>query len=265
MQIKDAQWVSHVVNTTFPHVSPSKFFPIYSKFFERNKLGYPSSFLNLGIRLESMPYLKQKPNAGFLRKFFDYLNFYKYEKKISFKNFKILRSIFRQISKITDLRDTYSTHDAPKKGFVLKLTDAVSKKRVANCMESAVLAEGVLKLNGVKNARAVSLFNGSIKTEHQIDHAFCIIPPDGKAPKAGQLHPKTLVIDPWSGKCDYAANIIADYRNTMTKHFYFRKINDIYYKPLEDATFSKREIKELRKAYPQLVYPNKSHKFMSTK
>lgn len=96
-----------------------------------------------------------------------------------------------------------------------------------------MLAQSILKLNGVENAYVAGLR----VDDAPIDHCVCVFNKDGSV-FDGTVNKNTIIIDPWfGGGADFAANMFVKYKNMAAKFFTsihndskitFRDIHDFY-------------------------------------
>ncbi len=267
-QIKDAEWVSHIVNSTFPHFSATKHKPIFISYVEKDQtyIRKLKSLQDTIDRIELNPHIKRY--NSYKNPFEKILDFFYYhtlsaQKK---KMFNIQQTIYNKITQIFDLR--CACFENTLKGLVpkpLEMINYMKNEKIGNCMEDAVLTNIVLKLNGIKNATRIHLSNIINKNEEIIDHAVCIINPPNVPLKEGKLHPKAIIIDAWCGKSDFASNMLTYYRNLKDKHFHVNKLKDVVYKPVPDDGLTPEILEKIKSEYPQLIYPNKNRKFLDIK
>lgn len=248
-QIKNAEWVSHIVNSTFPHFSATKHKPIFISYVEKDQtfIRKLKSLQDTIDRIELNPHIKRY--NSYKNPFEKILDFFYYH-TLSAQNLRC--ACFENI--LEDL--------VPKP---LEMINYMKNEKIGNCMEDAVLTNIVLKLNGIKNATRIHLSNIINKNEEIIDHVVCIINPPNVPLKEGKLHPKAIIIDAWCGKSDFASNMLTYYRNLKDKHFHVNKLKDVVYKPVSDDGLTPEILEKIKSEYPQLIYPNKNRKFLDLK
>ena len=132
-QIKDAQWVCHVVNTAYPHVSTTRF---------------------------SAPMYKlKKENPGLYSRFLD-KNPFNFVDPFNFKELKLIAMFDwqkRLIDKLNRVRKEWQYGCKTDSRRVNNLIGQLKYNKIGNCGEDAMLAEAILKLNGVDNACTAGL------------------------------------------------------------------------------------------------------------
>lgn len=125
---------------------------------------------------------------------------------------------------IMDIRNKFcdinpNNYDTPLSYFP-SLFDSIMSHHCFNCHESALLSELILKLNGIKNAYTASLNDGDAK----IKHVVCFFNRDGSEitvndkGKVNIVNNKTIIIDPWTGICDFANNVFNEYKYIWINH-----------------------------------------------
>ena len=250
-QISDAQWVCHTVNKTFPHVSTTKIKPITEKFLRKvagNKVieNGPLSIYMIRRYINSL--IKSTKNNNTFTYFVDKILFR--SKRFSQKDIKILKYISNQFYELGNCRRKCAKVDAPFN--TLKILEEYKK---GNCYENAILAELIMKLNGIDYAKTIYLKDKNGNPQH----AVCIFNRDGsKFEKI--INNKSIIIDPWIGKTDFANNMIIYYNNMLSNNFLiepkteFEIINDFNLLPCDKI--------RLKQKYPQLVFNSNNHKFM---
>ena len=182
-QIREAQLVCQKVNTTYPHISVSK---IRSNIRE---LGIRHGILTKEQKVSSLKFLcpDSPRNKAFLR-------FYKFGTRISEKLYYI-RKAWGNSQNIDALT-------------VDKVLWLFKKHKLGNCGEEAYAAAALLRQRGYKNVYTVPI----TKNRERIDHAVCIYNFDD-SPFENKITNKTIIIDPWIGKTDFAHNIFREYKN----------------------------------------------------
>ncbi len=249
-QIRDAQWVCHILNTTFPHTSSSKFKLIFEHYIQKSDKKYSnlvfnsysdiSNFINKQVQKKDSNSLFNKIKSLFQTPE------QKQEKKQKEKMFSIIK---KNIDKIGILRKE-------EKSQFEKALYMISAHKVGNCQENAILAEFIMKLNGIKNAQSCILVQEGLDP-----HCVCIFNIDD-TPYKEIIKNKTLIIDPWLGKADFANNMLKYYKNNCKDLLSFAedkgiKLNDIPFVHLSDE-----DIKKYKTQFPQLIFKSKDHKFM---
>lgn len=147
----------------------------------------------------------------------------------------------------------------------MKIIKYLKNEKIGNCLEDAMLSEIVLKLNGVKNVSRIHMYNLVNGKEKKIDHSVCLINPPDVPFEKGHFHSKSIIVDAWSGKCDFAVNMLKYYRNTKGKFFRVKGNKKTIYEPAKEIPISNSDLEKIKKEYPQLIYPNKGRKFLDIK
>lgn len=123
-------------------------------------------------------------------------------------------------------------------------------EKVAACYELSVLAEMVLKMNGVKNCGKASLLSN---TGERMNHCVTYVQLTEKFnPK------KTIIIDPYLQDADFLPNMLKKYKNEYKK--YFKNISDdtkLELNFIPERPLEKEEMDFLKKKYPNLILSNK--------
>ena len=182
-QIREAQLVCRKVNSTYPHISVSK---IRSNIHD---LGVRYGVLNKEQKVSSLSFLQ--PNSMHNKAF---RKLYNFGMRVSEKFFYIRKAW-----------GTSQTFDALTVDKVLWL---FKRHKMGNCGEEAFAAAALLRQRGYKNVYAVPI----TKNRERVDHAVCIYNFDD-SPFKNKITNKTIIIDPWIGKADFAHNIFREYKN----------------------------------------------------
>ena len=135
----------------------------------------------------------------------------------------------------------------------------LEKYKLGNCQETAILAELILKINGIKNAQTVIL-----KAENEnvtLDHEICVFNRDGSA--FSKINRDTIVVDPWIDKADFAANMIEYYKNQCKFLFRIPEGQKINFLPYKHNNLTKKDITQFCIKYPKFLFNSSKRKFMS--
>ena len=131
-------------------------------------------------------------------------------------------------------------------GRILAITKPIKEQRLGNCGESALLAEIVAKINGIKNCYIASLKTTKGK---DLDHSVLYV--NDKKP---------YIIDAWLGFADFVPKTIDRFQSEFRKHFCIKKGDKLVFEKLEDdyakclnQDFSRRQINKLKRIYPDHV------------
>lgn len=252
-QIRDAQWVCHQVNARFPHFSTTKFTPAYRNFIAENfnldsNTSKTKSFVDIEkLIIELLDNIRQNSSTTSQKQF------------KSNNIIRILASIQKNITQLGIARDDCSKHIDRRLEDILMPLNLVENFKLGNCYEDAKLVELVLKMNNIKNACCGILCNG----KKRLDHAVCLVNPTGKIfDENNKLNKKTIIIDSWAGKTDYADNMITYYKNTFGRFLPIEENADIKVQYFDQLFLSQNDINEFREKYPNLVYKSTTRTLM---
>ena len=169
-------------------------------------------------------------------------------------------------AQLQDLRRDYP-RTSNKEEFIDNLIKNVTTKgtKIANCYESAKLAEIALSANGVKNISTVNLVgytNPEFRSCYDLDHTFLIVNGDMENKNnANWDKPKerygknAYVVDPWLGIVDTVENAMKIYAKVWENIPHYNGIKgygveEAYNSALELEAKDNKKIKE---KYPELV------------
>ena len=82
------------------------------------------------------------------------------------------------------------------------LFEFINKFKCFNCGEAGQLAELILKLNGIKNACTALIYDGNDNIHHEV----CLFNRDGSEYNNVIKNRETIIVDPYTGICDFANN-----------------------------------------------------------
>ncbi len=262
VQVRDAQWVCHKVNTEMPYFSITKIKPLIIKqmntlerhFPQREKTSIKTYYLwnnlkALGLNNEDLSQLSfyQRIFIKYKQKFFYTEN----DKHISV----ILNKAKDVIKNFNQKRNECKQYKNDVKASLIML----EKYKLGNCQETAILAELILKINGIKNAQTVIL-----KAENEnvtLDHEICVFNRDGSA--FSKINRDTIVVDPWINKADFAANMIEYYKNQCKFLFRIPEGQKINFLPYKHNNLTKKDITQFCIKYPKFLFNSSKRKFMS--
>lgn len=265
VQVRDAQWVSHVINSKLPHFSTTKFIPIFANYLQKFSAlldidKQPRSISEIQKKLLKLPLIVSKyKNSPDVKKDFMLKN----------KDIKLLYGIKNITSRVYDARlvckdyiDLTDLNDAY--GYLYQIKEL----HCGNCFENAVLAELILKLNGINNACTTELREYDADkpcARFKIDHVVCAFNDDGS--KVDKVSKKTILIDPWLGKADYAENMKLFYKSIGNKYFGLHLENPTiaFSTPKEEIKIKDKERLEILALYPELEFKSKTRNFMQRK
>ena len=233
-QVRDAQWVCHVVNTAYPHVSSTRFSaPMYR--------------------------LKQE-NAELYNKFID-KNPFHVSGPFNFRELKLV-ALFdwqkRLVDKLNRVRREWQYGCKSSYQLVNNVIGQLKFGKIGNCGEDALLSEAILKINGVKNSYTANLITDNSK----IDHSVCVFNRDGSK-FDGKVTKNTIIIDPWIGAADFAQNMFLKYKSLANKYFF--NIDDkskLGLTNIKSLNLSGKDTFLLALKHGKLVYPGVTREFM---
>lgn len=163
-------------------------------------------------------------------------NLFAYE-KLSEKIFLMREYIDKKTSEAPSLIDKFKI-----------FASSVKKNKVGNCGEASRLTLLAAKLNGIRGVYEARL----VSDKKALDHEVIFVNAE-----------KPYIIDPWLGFSDYEQNTISRWKNEYKNYFNFEdedwknlrvvRYKDLGYPSEYDRELYPREIKTLRKLYPELV------------
>lgn len=168
------------------------------------------------------------------------------------------------------------------------IIDNLKNHRIGNCYESAILAQIIGKINGVKNIYPAQIYftKNSSKVNMQFDHAVAVLTdkPFEKDYKYQFKNKEAIVIDPWLGITDFAGEYFNKLRTQFSKIFPIQLSDDsrkmrlialessnleefhkkrkecfkpeFYLKLHDDEVLSEEDALILKKDYPELIFSN---------
>lgn len=259
-QIRDAQWVCHTVNTVLSHKSTTKFLPMYRKTLLKSK------WINANREIKSITDVAKILHNSILRD--EDLKFFSIHKKLQYKFKKLfmtdkdkkgldkLIAIQNHIRSIAIAR--YNCEgEAPT---VLQALKLLKDFQLGNCLEDGLLAELILRINGIKNAKTVNIID-SRNPKEPLDHVLCIFNRDGSE-FDGKVTKDTIIIDPWCDKADFASNMKLFYNNVMQNHLELPPMEFMQFSGFKCSDSVDSILEELKEYFPQFIYPNKNRRFM---
>lgn len=230
-EIRDAQWVCQKVKS-FPHISPSKVtVPIVG-------LAYKNP--NVYKRFSKYPYpdLFNIPQEHKITRIFDWQR--------------------RIVQKINNARDEWTGKRRGDFRLFEAILGQIKYSKLGNCGEDAFLSATILKLNGVEHT-----YTATLKIDDLLhDHAVCAFNRNGQ-PFSGEIKRDTILIDPWIGIADFAANIIPKYKNLYSEFFNgIKPDSKITFDRVKRINLNNNEQFLLKIEYPELLYHKTGRRFM---
>lgn len=245
VQIRDADWVCHKINKTFPHFSLSKHEARIIDFINKNKklinpVFEPTNIIDAYEILEKIK--KNKKNKSIYKK---------------------IRSIVKIINKFGDKRN-FASSIMPNNLF--KSLYSFENLKIGNCSEHAIVAELILKMNGIKNATCAGLYKGHknskfISNWTDLDHSICVFNKDGSKFR-GNISKHTIFIDSWLNKAGFAKDMERYYSNEHSKLFKLDTNETFKYDECETVLLSKNQMKKIKNKYHPFIFKNKNRDFM---
>jgi hypothetical protein len=260
VHVRDGEWVCHKINERLPHFSTTKFKPFF-----QNKLRKFCGFkTEPKTPLTIHEVLHDANKITDLHKEIKKQNFFKklvrtfakpFLQKHTEKDYQIIEKIANKINELGNKRLVCSLSFGPENKIesALKL---LKEHELGNCYENALVAELILKMNGVKNARTLYIKNGD-----KIEHAVCVFNKDGSEFKE-IINNKTIMIDPWAQKADYANNMFVYLKNNFGHNLVFDSKNKSNLEVHDFVKLTPTDTEKFKKRYPSFVFNSKDHEFM---
>lgn len=244
-EIRDAEWVCRVINHTFPHYSTTKQQIRIINLLKRNRSE---------IKYEKTP----KVLAEVYEIFENYI-----PKITNSKLAKQLTSIKEMLEKTSTKRFTAERRMGRNKTF--ESLYLMEMFKFGNCTESAIIAELILKMNGIQNACCASLNKGlkrmPITEWTDLDHLICVFNKDGSI-FTGTPSKHTIFIDPWLNKAGFAKDMERFYRNEFS-HFFKLDPDEVFkYEPAYIVDISDFAMSKVKDKYHPFIFKNPFRKFM---
>ena len=248
-QVRDADWVCRTINHNLPHFSSTKMQPFIENYLKRN-----ASEINY------------KGELGTLSEIYNFLSDIIFQEGNQ-KLIDTIYSIKKMITKFGEKRllaneiiATGTINDILYESMFLML-----KEKLGNCTENAVIAELICKLNGLKNTTCAIVNKINTKQENpkieHLDHFVCVLNTDNSKFN-GKINKKTIIIDPWLGKADFANNMEQFFRNECANFFELTEDDKFYYQTRELVNLSEDELIDFRNELDDFIFKNKTRKFM---
>ena len=177
--------ISHRVNTTYPHLSTSKFVPMYEHMVlkRRSNKGLDIDvFVNLDKVKKGFTTMQKYIDAIFIK---TYKVREKYNSKLNFINLIETNNIIKQLK----------------------------KSRLGNCHEKAHIAQKLLAIKGYKPSIANIIKNGC-----DLGHVVCVFNHDGTEFDNEIINNKTIILDPWLDVVDLANNYFKNHEGVLNSY-----------------------------------------------
>ena len=245
-QVRDADWVCRVINHTFPHFSSSKQQVRIINLLKRNRSA---------IKYETTPKT--------LTDVYEILEKFKPKDKTS--------KLSKQLKTIKDILERYAIKRFSAEchmGHGNKIFESLhlmENFKFGNCSECAMIAELILKMNGIHNACCATLNKGlqrsPITEWKDLDHLICVFNKDGSVFN-GRITPQTIFIDPWVNKAGFAKDMERFYRNEFS-HFFQLDPDEVFkYEPAYIVDVTDFTMAKIKSKYPPFLFKNPNRKFM---
>ncbi len=233
-QVKDAQWVCHIVNSIYPHISTTRFSPQLYTLKLKNAEVYNRYLLKEPFFIADLKSLKELLIASL----FDWQQ--------------------KMVEKITKVRKVWIAAAKNDYGRINNLISQLKYEKLGNCGEDAMLAQAILKINGIDN-----VYTAALKVnDTEIDHSVCVFNRDG-SPLNRKISKKTIIIDPWLGTADFASNMFLKYKN-LCKNYFFKIKDDsrLELSNIKSLNLSGEELLLLSLKYDEFIFPGIKREFM---
>lgn len=226
-QIRKGEWVCHAVNTGLPHMSTTKFNPLFVVFEMRN---FPMLRGYMAMSKEARQ------------------TFSKHCSPSTKKILVIHDAIESLIKRLDDARTRFRKNFTDDNSRVTGLLKQMKHTHLGNCSETAGAAEIALKMNGVKNSYTANLsYNGN-----KLDHSVCVFNKDGSE-FTGVVNNKTIIVDPWAGFADFANNAFVRYKNMFATHLGISGEGKFKIEIPRQYNLSEKNMEKIKEAYPELL------------
>lgn len=233
-QVKDAQWVCHVVSTAFPHISTTRLSAPMFKLKKENAEIY-NDFINKNLSYEPKIYNNYELKMLAL---FDWQN--------------------HLGQKLNRVRKKWQLGSKNSSNLVSNVIEQLKSDKIGNCGEDALLSEAILKINGIDNSYTAAL----CVNDSKIDHRVCVFNKDG-AKFDGNVNKNTIIIDPWLGFADFAQNMFVKYKKFCNKYFFNIKDNSkLSLTDVKSLDISGEELLLLTLKHDKLLFPGITKEFM---
>lgn len=121
--------------------------------------------------------------------------------------------IMQIISKLHNDRPCFSDN-ALYPNYFSDLFHYIDKHHSFNCHESGLLSALMLKLKDIKNVYTASISKGSA----DVDHVVCFFNRDGSEYDGKINNNQTIIVDPWTGICDFAGKVFKEYDGLWSEY-----------------------------------------------
>ncbi len=248
-QVRDADWVCRVINQRFPHFSSTKHQPRITRYLKAH-----NDILKCDKELKKMSDIFY---------FIDEFKFAEGQDKVQDMLLGFKRMIGEFGSKRLEAGEAVG--NGAYSDNLFESLYLMTKYKIGNCTENAILAELILKMNGIRNACCAVLDKGmksfgKKRFRGELDHIVCVFNKD-LSPIKGKITSKTVIIDPWIGKADFVKNMEKFYKNEANEFFGLKADDSIEYFMVETVGVSSDILKKMSDTFPEFIY-NGRHKFL---
>jgi hypothetical protein len=129
----------------------------------------------------------------------------------------------------------------------------------------AMIAELILKMNGIHNACCASLNKGLQRCSYfewkDLDHLVCVFNRDGSL-FTGKPTKETIIIDPWANKAGFAKDMERFYRNEFSHLFKLDPDEVFKYEPAYIVDLPDFVMAKVKDKYHPFIFKNPVRKFM---
>lgn len=247
-QVRDAEWVCRVINQKIPHYSLSK------------QQGRMAKYIKDNFNIQGIDYKLTTAND-----IYDFIqNYAKFKSTPEFENMMdVFKNMFLKFSGERYLAEAL-TKSSKGVNPLLSTLFFMTKIGKGNCGENALIAELIMKMNGFDNARSVSfskIKKGVIGKPEKIDHIVCAFNKDN-SPLNGKISSKTIFIDPWIGKADFAKNMERYYTDQFSFYFPLKSDEIFEYEIHDSVKLSERSVRNFKEILDDFIFRNAKRKFM---
>ena len=149
--------------------------------------------------------------------------------------------------------------------FINTTLEMVKRIKNANCAEYATMARTAFLANGYKDVRLGSLRINYPKdgvspmmTSEKVDHRVLIVNAgkDAKLDDPNTFSKKAIIVDPWSGFCDYVSNAFNRYKGIFLKNLKPENENAIkkfIFEECKSMNITLRTCSSIREKHPELI------------
>ncbi len=167
-------------------------------------------------------------------------------------------------SGLVDEIRTFSKQNSNPVQNIVKMLDSIKSFKVGNCGELSIATLIACKMNGIKDAKNMSLYAYNKKTQElrRLDHSFVgvgfnsPVQINNTSSNVYFSNNKQIIIDSWFGKTDFEKNMSVIYKEQLGKDLKKKlKKNEVlcYLEENNQDMLSRKDIIYLEHQYPQLL------------